>query len=205
MSTQLLDAGLTPEQLLDKLDEFMERIIQFSSLIGIDFNAMQLDHIALRVNEHHLAELAHQAWKKYGTVISDTVINGRPIIVLEFELPIKYQHWQIECLELPYPAEGKSYPQAGWEHVEFVVSPSSCVASDFEQPDYYLAALKRTIPTFEQQWPRLESLGISYKLSMPKGENERLNNPTIAFKYQGMAIKVHPYSLKRLVAVNQLV
>ncbi|QSA19814.1 VOC family protein, partial [Vibrio furnissii] len=42
--------------------------------------------------------------------------------------------------------------------------------------------------------------GVKTKLSSPKGEGDRLNNPTVAFKWQGVCIKLHPHTLKTIVA-----
>ncbi|GAL14478.1 protein yecM [Vibrio astriarenae] len=47
---------------------------------------------------------------------------------------------------------------------------------------------------------QLDELDIKMKLSSPKGEGERLNNPTVAFKHQGVCIKLHPHTLKAIVA-----
>jgi predicted metalloenzyme YecM len=41
------------------------------------------------------------------------------------------------------------------------------------------------------------------KLSSPKGEGERLANPTVAFKHDNICIKLHPHSLKNIVASEQ--
>ena len=144
-----------------------------------------------------LAKLAHQEWQKEGKVISNALINGRPIIVILFEQALNSHGWDIECLELPYPAPGKIYPEQNWEHVEFVVPSTAQTADD------YLADLKKQFPDFAAQCERLSDLGIKTKLSSPKGEGERLNNPTVAFKWQGVCIKLHPHSLKNIVESEQ--
>ncbi len=74
---------------------------------------------------------SHQAWTQYGKVISQAQINGRPIIVIEFDKMLESRGWKIECLELPYPAEGKIYPTEGWEHVEFVIPSHAETADEF--------------------------------------------------------------------------
>ncbi|PMH41898.1 hypothetical protein BCU68_15005 [Vibrio sp. 10N.286.49.B3] len=197
MPSQLSTLGLAPQQMLQNLDGFMDRITQLSELIKLDLTFAQADHIALRINEAEVASQAHQAWLAYGSVISQAEINGRPIIVLAFEQVLKSRGWSIECLELPYPAAGKIYPEQNWEHVEFVIP------SHAQTAEAYLEDLKATYPAFALQWDNLAELGVKTKLSSPKGEGERLNNPTVAFKYQGICIKVHPHSLKRIVESEQ--
>lgn len=193
MPNHLFECELTPEQMLENLPDFMEKISRLASDIGIDLTGQIADHIALRINDEKLAHDAHQAWLNYGKVISSAIINGRPIVVLEFENQLSIQNWQIECLEIPYPAEGKSYPEQGWEHMEFVIPSQAKTADD------YLADLKLAFPQFITSWEKMAEMGITTKLSSPKGENERLPNPTVAFKGHGVCIKLHPHSLKKVV------
>ncbi|MDN3613486.1 VOC family protein [Vibrio gallaecicus] len=193
----LQQAALEPTQMIARLDDFMEQIEDLGNKLGLDLSFAQADHIALRINETELAKAAHQAWSKYGSTISEAMINGRPIVVLAFDKPLQSRGWKIECLELPYPAEGKVYPNQDWEHVEFVIP------SHAQTADEYLADLKETYPMFALKMQTIAEEGVKIKLSSPKGEGERLNNPTVAFKYQGICIKVHPHSLKKIVESEQ--
>ncbi|MDN3610628.1 VOC family protein [Vibrio ostreicida] len=197
MSQRPLDVELMPFQLKAKLNDFMDRIQGLSEKLAIDLSALQADHIALRVNDLSLAEQVHKEWLKEGREISTAIINGRPIIVIEFDQPLTAAHWTIECLELPYPAAGKIYPVQSWEHVEFVMPSLACSAEQF------LEDIKRRFPSFDNQWDSLKEQGVTVKLSSPKGEGERLDNPTVAFKHEGVCIKLHPYSLKQIVASEQ--
>lgn len=197
MSQRLIDAELMPSQLCEKLDEFMHKIQGLSQILHIDLSSFQADHVALRINDVELAQLAHQEWLKQGKEISNAIINGRPIIVLEFHQPLCVLGWEIECLELPYPAEGKVYPEQSWEHVEFVVP------SEAETADEYLNDLKQRLPEFDQQFEQLADNCVKIKLSSPKGEGERLNNPTVAFKHKGVCIKLHPHPLKSIIESEQ--
>ncbi|MGR5133070.1 VOC family protein [Vibrio alfacsensis] len=197
MSTPLVEKRLTPELMIQDLDAFMAKIEAFALMLKLDLSFAQADHIALRINDRDTAEAAHEAWSQYGKVISQAKINGRPIIVIAFEQALESRGWKIECLELPYPAEGKIYPTESWEHVEFVIP------SHAETADEFLADLKYTYPAFGERFEQLEEMGVKIKLSSPKGEGERLNNPTVAFKFQGVCIKLHPHSLKRIVESEQ--
>ncbi|BBM65299.1 Protein YecM [Vibrio sp. B1REV9] len=198
MTTQLIEKRLTPELMIQDLDAFMAKIEDLASMLRLDLSFAQADHIALRINDAETAKAAHQAWSQHGKVISQAKINGRPIVVIAFEQALESRGWKIECLELPYPAEGKSYPAESWEHVEFVIPSHAETADDF------LADLKHTYPAFGERFEQLEEMGVKIKLSSPKGEGERLNNPTVAFKYQGICIKLHPHSLKRIVESEQV-
>lgn len=190
-------AELLPEQLKSKLGFFMHKIQQLSEVLHINLQPYQADHIALRINDWQLAQQAHDAWLSHGKEISNAQINGRPIIVLLFNQPLVAKGWSIECLELPYPAAGKTYPEQSWEHVEFVVPSKAQTAED------YLADVKQEFPELANHWDALLEKGVKVKLSSPKGEGERLNNPTVAFKYQGVCIKLHPHPLKAIVESEQ--
>ncbi|PFG46013.1 hypothetical protein ATG66_3107 [Vibrio sp. ES.051] len=193
MTTPLVEKRLTPELMIQDLDAFMSKVEVLAEILKLDLHLAQADHIALRINNANTAKAAHEAWMPYGKVISQAQINGRPIIVIEFDKALESRGWKIECLELPYPAEGKVYPVESWEHVEFVIP------SHAETADEFLHDLKHTYPSFGAQVEKLDELGVKIKLSSPKGEGERLHNPTVAFKYQGLCIKLHPHSLKRIV------
>ncbi|MGP8306617.1 VOC family protein [Vibrio sp. YIC-376] len=197
MTNELVEKRLTPELMIQDLDAFMAKIEALASMLHLDLSLAQADHIALRINDTETAQQAHQAWSGFGKVISQAQINGRPIIVIEFDKALESRGWKMECLELPYPAEGKTYPTESWEHVEFVIP------SHAQTADAFLADLKHTYPAFGAQFENLDEMGVKIKLSSPKGEGERLNNPTVAFKYQGVCIKLHPHSLKRIVESEQ--
>ncbi|MGR5095088.1 VOC family protein [Vibrio maritimus] len=194
MQQTLIEKGLVPSAMLNKIDDFLDNIQALCSLLAIDLSAYQADHIALRINDAELAKAAHQAWLEYGKVISEAQINGRPIIVLEFDNAVQSHGWSIECLELPYPAIGKTHPVEDWEHVEFVV-PSNALTADAFLQDLY-----EQFPNLERQLEKAKQRGVKVKLSSPKGEGERLANPTVAFKLNNICIKLHPHSLKNIVA-----
>lgn len=194
MQQTLIEKGLVPSAMLNKIDDFLDNIQALCSLLAIDLSAYQADHIALRINDAELTKAAHQAWLKYGKVISEAQINGRPIIVLEFDNAVQSHGWSIECLELPYPAIGKTHPVEDWEHVEFVV-PSNALTADAFLQDLY-----EHFPNLECQLEKAKQQGVKVKLSSPKGEGERLANPTVAFKFNNICIKLHPHSLKNIVA-----
>lgn len=191
---KLTQAELHPQQMLGRVEEFMDKIQALATELNLPIAEFQADHLALRINDSELAKLAHKAWSEHGSTISEAMINGRPIVVILFDEPIQVKGWSIECLELPYPAEGKLYPVQDWEHVEFVIPSNAQSADDF------FAELKQTYPGFEQA---MEEGDFKLKLSSPKGEGERLANPTVAIKNKGVCIKLHPHPLKAIVESEQ--
>ena len=197
MRQTLMQKGLMPSQMLNEIDGFMDKILNLCKQLSLDLSRYQADHIALRINSADVAKAAHQEWLEYGQVISEAIINGRPIIVMQFKQPIVTKVGEIECLELPYPAPNKSHPIEHWEHIEFVVPSQAITADDF------LADLCTRFPDLSTKLAYLDESGIDMKLSSPHGEGERLANPTVAFKLNGVCIKLHPHSLKNIVASEQ--
>ena len=197
MQQTLIEKGLVPSAMLNKIEDFLDNIQALCRELSMDLSSYQADHIALRINDSGVAKAAHQAWLPYGQVISEAQINGRPIVVLAFNQPVKSHGWSIECLELPYPAIGKQHPVEDWEHVEFVVPSQAQTAEAFLQDLY------SKFPELENQLEKAKARGVKVKLSSPKGEGERLANPTVAFKFNNICIKLHPHSLKNIVASEQ--
>ncbi len=68
----------------------------------------------------------------------------------------------------------------------------------------YLLDLMSQFPMFASHFTELEQLGVKTKLSSPKGEGERLNNPTVAFKWDNICIKLHPHPLKKIIESESL-
>ena len=174
----------------------MDRVQSLLDVLGVDLTDYQADHIALRINDRSVAEAAHQAWLQQAEEWSNNEINGRPIIALGFNQPLEASGWSIDCLELPYPGEQR-YPQQGWEHVEWVIP------CDVNSQEAFLEYVFKTFPMLEEKWDNLVSLGVKVKQSCPSGDAERIANYTVAFKYQGVCIKLHPHSLKAVIESEQ--
>ena len=186
--------NLHPTQMLAQLPEFMKAINTLIDDLGISLAGYQADHIALRVNDQDVAHQLHLAWLSYGEEWSNNMINGRPIVIIGFEQPLAVDDWTIEALELPYPSD-KVYPQQGWEHIEFVVPSNAKTIEELK------ADLLEKLPQLD--WDGLDAKGIKVKASSPSGEDERLANPTFAFKRDGVCIKLHGHSLKAVLESEQ--
>lgn len=179
------------------LFEFEKRLLAFQQKLGVTLYSLPIDHISLRTNSRSTANLWLAHWKTRGQVLSNANINGRPIYILAFNEPLQLVTWKIPCLELPFPAQGKHYHYEGWEHVEFVVPSQATNCEDFLQD------LFSSVPELKKAWGTLDEMGVKAKLSSPKGENERLANPTVALKWDGICIKFHPHSISDIIRSEQ--
>jgi uncharacterized protein len=191
---QLEKNDLHPRKMLAQLPEFIDAISALMIDLGISLSGCKADHIALRVNDRTMAEKLHQAWLAYGCEWSNNIINGRPIIIIGFTQPLSVGDWNIEALELPYPSD-KVYEHQGWEHIEFVIPSNARTTAEFKE------VLLQQLPSLD--WNGLNQKGIQVKASSPAGENERLPNPTFAFKRDGVCIKLHGHALKTILASEQ--
>lgn len=182
------------QQLQSQWQSFVHNMLEHTEMLGLNDSNLICDHVALRVNTVASAESLLAQWRKLGQVISDNVINGRPIYIIELDEPLVLGDWKIDCVELPFPGE-KQYPQEGWEHIELVL-PSQATTTLQLQDELYRA------------YPKLQSIlaahqEIDVRCSSPKGERERLPNPTIAFKCANLCVKVHTAGIKAVIASEQ--
>ena len=173
---------------------FSKQIIAFIQRLGLDALKLQCDHAALRVNNNQTAQSLADEFSQHGEVISNNIINGRPILIIKLTEPLRLGSLTIECVELPFPSD-KTYPIEGWEHVELVF-PSNAVTCD------------ELVQELIAKAPQLADIiagitDIKVKQSSPQGDNERLANPTIAFKANGICVKVHPHDIQKIIESEQ--
>lgn len=208
--------SISYEQLTQSWPAFEAQILALLETLGLADKALVCDHVALRVNSIASADALRDAFSCVGKIISDNIINGRTILIIELGTPLTLGQFSIACVELPYPSD-KVYPQEGWEHIELVIDSK---AKDCDTLSRDLLALcpklSALLPSEQAAEPvpssslGLNSQGIAslaeikIKMSSPKGDKERLANPTIAFKRDDVCIKVHPHGIKAVIASEQM-
>ncbi|MGI1999191.1 VOC family protein [Shewanella frigidimarina] len=188
--------------------DFSQRISAFIHRLGLENLALDCDHAALRVNDNQTAQLLVDEFSQHGKIISNNIINGRPILIIKLAEPLVIGAMKIQCIELPFPSE-KAYPVEGWEHIELVFP------SQAQTCDELVAELIEKVPLLADVIAGKtiasnaiagsdENSGIKVKQSSPKGDKERLANPTIAFKANGICVKVHPHDIQKIVESEQI-
>ncbi|SUG77587.1 Protein yecM [Salmonella enterica subsp. enterica] len=100
-------------------------------------------------------------FEQCGELLSENIINGRPICLFKLHEPVCVEHWRFSVIELPWPGE-KRYPHEGWEHIEIVLPG---------EPETLNA---RALALLSDEG--LSQPGIVVKTSSPQGEHERLPN-----------------------------
>ncbi|HHF3474172.1 VOC family protein [Haemophilus influenzae] len=172
---------------------FERKIQHLAKEMTIDLSHYEIDHLALRVNSEQSAKNWLILLLKCGRILSDNIVNGRKIYLIELEKPVKFANQFVDIIELPL-TKNKKYPIEGWEHIEIVVPflPNESINEWIDRVNMYFL------------WDKLTHLTI--KVSEPKVDGERLPNPSIAVSFTDKTvnhtcIKVHPYSIKKILEV----
>lgn len=167
------------------LPRFMQALTELSSRLGLDLALLEADHISLRCHQNTTAERWRRGFEQCGELLSENIIHGRPICLFKLHAPVCAGPWNFTVVELPWPGE-KRYPHEGWEHIEIVLPG---------EPETLNA---RALALLSDEG--LSQPGIYVKTSSPKGERERLLNPTLAVTDGKVTIKFHPWSIEAIVA-----
>ncbi|MGE6453116.1 VOC family protein [Shewanella baltica] len=207
--------SISYEQLTQSWPAFEAQILALLETLDLADKALVCDHVALRVNSIASADALRDAFSCVGKIISDNIINGRTILIIELDTPLTLGQFSIACVELPYPSD-KVYPQEGWEHIELVIDSKATECDTLSRDLLALCPkLSALLPSEQAAEPVPSSslglnsqgiaslAGIKIKMSSPKGDKERLANPTIAFKRDDVCIKVHPHGIKAVIASEQ--
>ena len=167
------------------LPRFTQDLAALNQRLGLDITSLHADHISLRCHQNTTAERWRRGLEQGGALLSENIINGRPICLFKLDEPICVAHWQFSVVELPWPGE-KRYPHEGWEHIEIVLPGEPATLN------------ARALALLSDEG--LSQPGIAVKTSSPKGEHERLPNPTLAVTDGKVTVKFHPWSIEEIVA-----
>lgn len=170
------------QDLWDDLPVFMDKLQQLAQELNLSLSSFPIDHISVRCHHMATAERWHQGLMECAELLSDNVINGRPIRLYELREPLNVAGQQVFIIELPFPKD-KIYPKESWEHIEMVIDidPSQLETTAFQ-------LLPDPLPQ-----------GYRIKVSQPKGQQERLPNPTLAVSNGEITVKYHPFTLKKII------
>ncbi len=195
--SQSITASLNYADLVQTWPQFEASILRLLNRLGLADKQLFCDHVALRVNTIAAADTLKQTFSQHGQIISDNLINGRSILIFELNTPLKLGPFSIPCVELPYPSD-TPYPQEGWEHIELVLPSKALTCDSLSQELIQLCpSLSPLLQAETCTDPHLAPIKV--KFSSPKGDKERLANPTIAFKHKGVCIKLHPHGIKTVI------
>ncbi|MFZ7200816.1 VOC family protein [Avibacterium avium] len=175
----------------DEFATFEQHILQLAEKMALPLQDYVIDHLAVRVNSEQSAQRWLSELLKCGKILSDNLVNGRKIYLIQLDTPLTFANQQVQIVELPFP-KNKQYPQEGWEHIEAVMPflPDETV-------EQWIARINLLF-----LWNQSDILKV--KVSTPKVEGEVLPNPSIAVSFMDnqenkTCIKLHPYHIKSII------
>ncbi len=154
------------QEIIGDYKTFLDDILARIKSEGFDMaDFSQIDHMCYRVSTVEAYQQKKIDCEAIGILLTETMINNRPISTFRFKQPIVHKGWRIDALELPAPKEGSDYTE-GLEHIELV--------------------LYDDIPTFLKKYE-----GKPFELRAA----DRGINPEIGLKLGELTVKFHLLSL----------
>lgn len=152
---------------------FLEELFAMISDIELNVDRYELDHICYRVQSMGEYGKKKEELKNFGTLLSESMVNGRPISTFKLNEPVVFKNRKIFLIELPSPKSSHSYP-SGLEHAEFVT----------KEPLYKII----------ERYPQysFESFGIHKKI-----------NADITLKLGNYCIRFHNLSLEEVIKLEK--
>ncbi len=102
---------------------FLDSIFQNLEKDKVDVANCELDHICYRVETLEKYISLKEKVGSIANLLTESLINNRPIATFKLEKPIIYKSRNIYLLEIPAPKKNSFYKE-GFEHVEFVINES---------------------------------------------------------------------------------
>lgn len=106
--------------------KFADKVIRDMASAGIAYGQhySKVDHICYRVGSLESYEFWKAKLSPFSKVLSEAMVNGRPITTLQLNEPIAVsESLAINLLELPAPKSSTHYNE-GFEHIECVIQES---------------------------------------------------------------------------------
>ncbi|HHV6923324.1 TPA: VOC family protein, partial [Haemophilus influenzae] len=77
---------------------FERKIQHLAKEMTIDLSHYEIDHLALRVNSEQSAKNWLILLLKCGRILSDNIVNGRKIYLIELEKPVKFANQFVDII-----------------------------------------------------------------------------------------------------------
>jgi len=154
-------------------ESFLQTLVAELIDLGIPADSFECDHLCFRVGTMEEYHFYKTEFEQYGKLLTEAIVNGRPICAFLLNTPFQTNHHQVPLLELPAPKTSSSY-ETGFEHAEFVVSES--------------------FKTFSLNFPHL---------SFKESGNKTINPELCLKLTKGKQAKFHHQSLQRIIELEE--
>lgn len=174
------------------LSLFSQKIQQIAQIAGIELSHYEIDHIAVRMNQTETAEQWKALLLSEATLLKESLVNGRPIALLNLRQPISLCGQNVKIVELPFPKD-KIYQEEGWEHIEIIF------------PMLENESVEQWVTRSLRHFKLKENAELKLKISQPEVNGESLPNPSIAISVKSKiycnyyCIKLHPYGINEII------
>ncbi|HVJ63784.1 MAG TPA: VOC family protein [Bdellovibrionota bacterium] len=151
---------------LQEAPAFVERTVREAASVGLDLSELEIDHLCLRVETE--AQYRHYCaqFSELGKLLSEALVNGRPIATYKLNEPVRTLGREIHCLEIPSPKAGAPYT-LGFEHLECVVKiPLESFISAHDGLDFDARAINK-------------ALNAEIALRLPSGSSVKFHNQSL--------------------------
>ncbi len=91
------------QDIVEDLPRFTDDLQKFTTRLGLNIAPLNADHISLRCHQNTTAERWRRGFEQCGELLSENMINGRPICLFKLHEPLCVAHWQFTVVELPWP------------------------------------------------------------------------------------------------------
>ena len=91
------------DRTLSKVAFISGKIQQLAAVMNVNLADYQIDHLALRANTEEKAKNWLTELLKCGRILSDNIVNGRPIYLIELDEPVDFIGQPVDVIELPFP------------------------------------------------------------------------------------------------------
>lgn len=80
------------------LPRFTLAFRELSTRLGLQISALEADHISLRCHQNTTAERWRRGFEQCGELLSENIINGRPICLFKLHEPVCVEHWRFSVI-----------------------------------------------------------------------------------------------------------
>ncbi|TGD49865.1 metalloprotein, partial [Salmonella enterica subsp. enterica serovar Poona] len=83
------------------LPRFTLAFRELSTRLGLQISALEADHISLRCHQNTTAERWRRGFEQCGELLSENIINGRPICLFKLHAPVCVEQWRCSVIAVP--------------------------------------------------------------------------------------------------------
>ncbi|KAF2077113.1 hypothetical protein CYY_001560 [Polysphondylium violaceum] len=171
------------------LDILFEKILNSDGFSADEIEKYQSDHICYRVSTPELYFEKKKQLLEIGVLLSEAVINGRPIASIKLHQPIVYKGRDVQMIELPMPKPGRPHWD-GLEHMEMVIDTDfNEFINKHSKNSWVLGAITKEI-----------NPDIELEFTLTEQDKLKINHPSDRLdQHRTISVKFHRQPLDKVI------